>query len=196
MHDIEPHFQWRDHYIASEDPRSPFFGREYSEFYLSNMLYNFYLHPQWDEFGSATLYAKILFADYEEGYALIELIGEWNDALHNDIMFLKREIADILNKQGIVRYILFCENVLNFHAGDEDYYAEWAEDVQEEGGWVALLNTRQHVEEEMLDARLDDYVHFGEAYNDFQWRAQKPHLVYEVVAALVSGRVRRLVSNT
>jgi hypothetical protein len=37
--------------------------------------------------------------------------------------------------------------VLNFHAsGDEDYYAEWAEEVQEDGGWIALLNTRQHME--------------------------------------------------
>lgn len=192
MHDIEPHFRWRDYYIASEDRRSPFFGRRYSEFYDSNLLYNFYLHPQWDAFGSATLYAKILFADYDRGYAQIELIGEWNDALHNDIMFLKREIADVLHKQGIDKYVFFCENILNFHAGDEDYYAEWAEEVREDDGWIVLLNTRRHVEEEMHDARLHHFLYFGDAYNDIAWRAQKPQVVFDLIAAMVSGRVRRL----
>lgn len=192
MHDIEPHFQWRHHYIASEDKRSPFYGRKYSEFYDSNLLYNFFLHPQWDAFGSATLYAKILFADYDQGFALIELIGEWNDALHNDIMFLKREIADVLLKQGIDKYIFFCENVLNFHGGDEDYYAEWAEDVQEDGGWIAMLNTRLHVAEEMHDTRLQHYLYFGEAYNDIPWRTQKPQLVFELISAMVHGRMHRL----
>ncbi|MEQ1746956.1 MAG: hypothetical protein ABMA02_16105 [Saprospiraceae bacterium] len=192
MHDIEPHFRWRDLYIASEDKRSPFFGRKYSEFYDSNLLYNFFLHPQWDEFGSPTLYAKILFTDYDAGCALIELIGEWNDAVHNDIMFLKREIADILLKQGVDKYVFFCENVLNFHAGDEDYYAEWAEDVREDGGWIVLLNIRQHVEEELLDARLEQFLHFGETYNDLHWQVLKPEIVFDLVANLVDSGVRRL----
>ena len=78
MHDLEPHFRWRDQYIAAADKRSPFYGRTYNEFQYGLQLYNFYLHPQWDEFGSNTLYAKILFVDYDEGYALIELMGEWN----------------------------------------------------------------------------------------------------------------------
>lgn len=192
MHDIEPHFRWRDIYIASDDERSPFFGRKYSEFYFSNKLYNFYLHPQWDEFGSATLYAKILFADYEEGYALIELIGEWNDTLHNDIMFLKREIADPLYKEGISKFVFFCENVLNFHGADDDYYAEWAEEVQEERGWIALLNIRLHVEQEMEESRLQYYLNFGEAYNDIAWQSLKPPVVFQLIEAMVRGQVHRL----
>jgi hypothetical protein len=31
--------------------------------------------------GSETLYLKILYADYEAGYVVIEFIGEWNDAI-------------------------------------------------------------------------------------------------------------------
>lgn len=192
MHDIEPHFRWRDQYIASEDEHSPFFGRKYSEFYFTNKLYNFYLHPQWDEFGSATLYAKILFADYDSGHVLIELIGEWNDTLHNDIMFLKRELVDPLEREGICKFVFFCENVLNFHSADDDYYAEWAEEVMEEGGWIALLNTRLHVEEEMYDSKLDQYLHFGAMYNDIQWRNQKPQVVCQLVEAMVSGQIQRL----
>lgn len=193
MHHIEPHYQWRDLYIASEDKNSPFFGRKYSEFEFTHRLYNFYLHPQWDEFGSSTLYGKILFADYEDGFALIELIGEWNDTLHNDVMYLRRNLADPLYDEGINKFVFFCENVLNFHgSGDDDYYAEWAEAVHEDGGWIALLNTRQHVEEEMHDAGLQHYLHFGEDYNDILWRAQKPQFVGQMIDAMVQGRVRRL----
>lgn len=192
MHDIEPHFRWRDLYIAADDERSPFFGRKYSEFYFSNKLYNFYLHPQWDEFGSSTLYAKILFADYEQGYALIELIGEWNDTLHNDIMYLKREIVDPLIKEGVVKFVFFCENVLNYHGADDDYYAEWAEEVGDEHGWIALLNIRLHVEEEMTESRLHHYLNFGEDYNDIQWQNLKPPVIFQLIEAMVRGQVQRL----
>ena len=192
MHDIEPHFRWRDLYIASEDERSPFFGRKYSEFYFTNKLYNFYLHPQWDEFGSSTLYAKILFADYDQHYALIELIGEWNDTLHNDIMHLKREIADALMREDIYKFVFFCENVLNYHSGEDDYYSEWADEVREEGGWIALLNLRLHVETEMGETHLYRFLHYGAEYNDIQWRSQKPQLVFQLVEALVEFQPGRL----
>ena len=193
MHDIEPHFRWRDLYTAEEDERSPFYNRVYNEFEYTHRLYNYYLHPQWDEFGSSTLYCKLLYVDYEEGFALIELIGEWNDTLHEDIMLLKRNVADPLMQAGIFKFALFCENVLNFHASpDDDYYAEWAEEVREEGGWVVLVNTRPHVAEELLEAGLERYVHFGEDYNDIIWRTQKPLLVGQLLDAMIIGAVRRL----
>ena len=90
MHAIEPFYNWQHLYVAAEDPDSPFYGREYSEFEFSNTIYNFYIHPQWDDMGSDTMYIKILFVDTVENYAIIELIGEWNDAINNDIMLLKR----------------------------------------------------------------------------------------------------------
>jgi hypothetical protein len=138
------------------------------------------------------LYCKILFTEYDEGYTLIELIGEWNDTLHNDIMFLKRNVVDPLIREGIVKFIFFCENVLNFHGSDDDYYAEWAEEVHEENGWIALINTRQHVMEEMHDTRLQHYLHFGDDYNDIIWRTQKPQIVFHIIDAMVAGRVRRI----
>lgn len=192
MHTIEPYFRWRDHYTAEEDERSPFFGREYSEFEFTHQLYNYYLHPQWDEFGSSTLYGKILFADYDEGFALIELIGEWNDALHNDVMYIKRNVADPLLAKGVTKFVFFCENVLNFHADDDDYYAEWAEEVHEEGGWITLINVRPHVDEEMNVARLQLYLHFGDRFNGLNWQPQTPQTVFHLVNALVDGRTRRI----
>ena len=135
MHEIEPFFNWRHIYIAEEDPQSPFFGRTYSEFEFSQTVYNYYIHPQWDDFGSRTLYIKIIYVDYELNFAIIEMIGEWNDAIENDIMEIKREIIDLLLKQKLTKFILITENVLNFHSSDKEYYQEWFEDVTEENGW-------------------------------------------------------------
>lgn len=193
MHDIEPHFRWRDFYIASSDRLSPFYGRTYSEFECTNSLYNFYIHPQWDAFGSSTLYTKILFVDYEEGFALLEMMGEWNDTLHNDIMFLKRNVAEPLMRQGVSKFVFFCENVFNFHAStDDDYYAEWAEELREEGGWIALLNTRTHVEEEMEAGRLSLYTYFGDEFNHIVWRTLKPPAVLTLLETVLQGMSKRL----
>ena len=122
MHHIEPYFSWQHLYSASDDNLSPFYGREYSEFEYSTTIYNHYIHPQWDDIGSPTLFIKILFADYNEGFAIIELFGEWNDCINNDIMFLKRDIADQLILHGINKFILIGENILNFHSSDDCYY--------------------------------------------------------------------------
>ena len=61
-----------------------------------------------------TLYLKVLYADYLRGFAIIEFIGEWNDCLYNDIMYLKRELIDDMIRNGIHHFILIGENILNF----------------------------------------------------------------------------------
>lgn len=192
MHDIEPFHKWRDQYIASEDRKSPFYGRVYSEFTFSNKVYNYFIHPQWDDFGSATIYMKILFVDYDAGYCFIELIGEWNDCLHNDIMFIKREIIDHLYEKGIRRFVLFCDNILNFHGSDNCYYEEWLEDIAEDGGWICLINTLEHVEREMVETQLQHYVIFGGIFNDFNWRRGKPEDVYYQIERMMSSNTKRL----
>ena len=55
MQDIEPFYNWRHIYVSEEDQLSPFFGRQYSEFEFTQTVYNYYIHPQWDDFGSRTL---------------------------------------------------------------------------------------------------------------------------------------------
>ena len=91
--------------------------------------------------GSETLYIKIcFFANYEQSYVIIEFIGEWNDAINNDIMHFKRNIVDHFNGLGITKYILIGENVFNFHGSDDSYYEEWFEDVKE--GWITGVNFR------------------------------------------------------
>lgn len=189
MHTLEPYYAWRNHYIASEDPRSPFFDRTYSEFEYSTKVYNYYIHPQWDTFQSPTLFCKILFVDYEERYAILEFIGEWNDCLHNDIMQLKREVIDVLLMEGINRYILIGENVLNFHFSDDCYYEEWFDEVTEEDGWIALLNFREHVLDDMKSIDLDSYFVLGGELSEMGWRTFTPANLYQRIDDCVSQRL-------
>ncbi|MBK6342869.1 MAG: hypothetical protein IPF41_09830 [Flavobacteriales bacterium] len=189
MHDIEPFWNWRHKYTSEEDERSPFFGEEHSEIYFTNAVYNHLIHPQWDSFGSSTLYMKVLFADYEDGFAILELIGEWNDLLHNDVMTLKRNIIEHLMANRIQRFILIGENVLNFHASDDEYYAEWFDEVNEADGWIALLNFRPHVLEDMQAANIDQYFLLGGKLDALRWRTLGPEELYEVVGAVVMKRL-------
>ncbi|MFN8165865.1 MAG: hypothetical protein U0X76_06760 [Bacteroidia bacterium] len=187
MQDIEPFYNWRELYVASEDELSPFHGTVNSEFEYSNTVYNFYIHPQWDDFGSNTLYMKVLFADYEKGFCIIELIGEWNDALYNDIMFLKRDIIESMISNGITRFILIGENVLNFHGSDDCYYEEWFQEAED--GWIAALNFRPHVLKEMEKYNIDYYFLTGGELNEMNWRTYMPVDLYNKIESIMSRRL-------
>lgn len=187
MQDIEPFYSWRDLYVAAEDELSPFYGREYSEFVYSNTIYNYYIHPQWDDFGSNTLYTKILFADYERKFAVMEFIGEWNDAINNDIMMLKRDVIDEMLARGIRYFILIGENVLNFHASDDCYYSEWQDDADE--GWIAALNFRTHVLNEFASNNIDSFLVTGGELNTFNWRNYNPVQLFDKVDSLIRKRL-------
>ena len=186
MHLVEPYYQWRNLYIAEEDEASPFYGREYSEFEFHNRIYNFYIHPQWDSISSPTLFIKILFVDYDSHYAIIELMGEWNDAIENDIMTFKREIIDELIPLGITKYLLIGENVLNFHSSDDCYYEEWIDDIGD--GWVALINFHEHVISEMEQTGIDQYFIMGGEMEMLEWRTYLPHQLYKKVKKIVGNR--------
>lgn len=189
MHDIEPYYNWRGYYVASEDPYSPFFEREYSEFEFSSKIYNYYIHPQWDSFGSQTLFMKVLYCHYENGFAIIEFIGEWNDLLYNDIMFLKREVIELMMQEGVTKFILIGENVLNFHFSDDSYYDEWFEEVNERDGWIALMNIRDHVQEDISSANIDSYFVLGGKLNEMKWRTMNPDQLFESVERHVMRRL-------
>ncbi|MEP7165802.1 MAG: hypothetical protein ABI741_13965 [Ferruginibacter sp.] len=178
MQDIEPFYNWRHLYTAEEDRLSPFYGRTYNEFEYSQTLYNYFIHPQWDDFGSRTLYMKILYTDYELQFAIIELMGEWNDAIENDIMTIRRDITDHLFKAGITKYILLTENVLNFHSSDDSYYEEWQEQLEDDHGWVVVLNMPEQSKYDFKRARLTNYVELLELP---QWRTLKPDIIFQLI---------------
>ena len=192
MHDIEPHYLWRDNYVAAEDDRSPHYGRVYDEFRFTNKVYNYFIHPQWDEFGSVTLYSKILYADYEEGFAIVELIGEWNDCLSNDVLFLKQNIIDNLIQNDIYRHIIMVDHVLNFHGSDNSYYEEWYEDIKEYGGYFCFVNALDHVIDEMKSTQIDHFALFGNHLQIPNWRSYRPRSLMTKTEMIMANQTKSL----
>jgi len=187
MHTLEPYFNWRNLYVASEDKRSPFYGKEYSELRYTEQIYNHLIHPQWDNIGSTTLFAKILFTDYDDGYCIMEFIGEWNDCLYNDVMILKRQIIEPLIFEGVNKFILITENVLNFHSSDDCYYEEWIDEVED--GWVCMLNAREHIIDEMSKIGIDQFFAMGGNVEDISWRTNRPIQLFQKIEKKINMRL-------
>jgi hypothetical protein len=187
MHDIEPYYNWLKYYDPSVDDRSPFYGKEYNYDVYSETIYGYYIDPSWDYMGSETLYVKILYTDYAAGYSVLEFIGEWNDAINNDIMHLKRNVIELLLHEGINKFILIGENVMNFHGSDDCYYEEWFEDVED--GWIAAVSFPDFIQEELKKYNVDHYVNMGGTLQINQWRTMHPHTFYDVVSKLIQRRL-------
>ena len=187
MHEIEPYYRWLSLYDSSKDERSPFYGKEYNYNLYSESIYNYYIDPAWDYIGSETLYAKILFTSYEHGFCIIEFIGEWNDAINNDIMHLKRNVVDHLSSFNINKYILIGEHVFNYHGSDDCYYEEWYDDMDE--GWIAAVNFRDFVYEEWKKYNLDYYINFGGTLEFDNWRTLNPMIFYKRVSGYMERRL-------
>jgi hypothetical protein len=188
MQTIEPYFRWKNKYSAYEDRKSPFFGHKHDPYLCRNTIYNHYIHPDWDEFGSNTLYLKLLFSNYQNQAVIIELFGEWNDCLYNDIMFLKRNVIEHLEKNGITKFLLIGENVLNFHYSDDSYYEDWFNDLDD--GWIIAINFRQHVLKEFDKIGLYNYLLYGGHFNDIKWRTYDPARLIQSIDLLFNRSLR------
>lgn len=186
MHVIEPFYNWQHIYSSETDKLSPFYKRKYNELEYTMTVYNYFIHPYWDDFGSNTLYLKVLFVEYENNCAIIELMGEWNDAVENDIMTLKRDVIDKMGDKKIYKFIIIAENVLNFHSGDKEYYEEWFDEVQEENGWIICLNMPEQSQYDFKKKKLNYYIELMEM-ND--WRTYKPHHLVRTIDDIITKRI-------
>ncbi len=187
MHQIEPYYRWQNFYDSSMDDRSPFYGKEYNFDLYSEHIYGYYIDPAWDFMGSETLYMKLLFVDYDNGFGVIELIGEWNDALNNDIMHFKRNILEHIMGEGINKFVLIGENIMNFHGSDDSYYEEWFEEVED--GWIACVGFPEHVVSEMKVFNVDMYLNFGGTLDIPNWRTMTPQRFLLLVSQLIQRRL-------
>lgn len=187
MHEIEPYYNWLKYYDPASDERSPFHGKEYNYDVYSETIYGYYIDPAWDSMGSETLYMKLLYTDYEAGYVVIELIGEWNDTLNNDIMTFKRNIIEVLLQEGIKKFILIGENILNFHGSDDSYYEEWFEEVEE--GWIAAVSFPEFIQDEFRKYHIDHYINMGGTLQVDRWRAMHPVAFFTLIDSLIQRRL-------
>ena len=194
MHDIEPFYNWLKYYDSTQDEKSPFFGKEYNYDLYQDTVYGLFIDPGWDSIDSETLYLKILFADYEEGIVVVEFIGEWNDALNNDIMLLKRNFIELLHREGIVKFILVGENILNFHGSDDSYYEEWFNEVTDaepsgKEGWIAAVNFPVFIQEEFKKFQIDHYINMGGTLQIENWRTLHPSRFCKLIDSLIQRRL-------
>jgi hypothetical protein len=120
-------------------------------------------------------------------FAVIELFGEWNDTLHNDIMYLKTNVIDTLLLSGIDKYILIAENVFQFHGGDTDYYEEWFDEIED--GWIVLLNAPDFILSEMKKYQIDYYLNVGGTLQISDWRTAHPKNLVKLVNQLMQRRL-------
>ncbi len=187
MHTIEPFYNWLKYYDSATDEQSPFYAKEYNHDVYTETIYGYYIDPAWDNFGSETLYVKVLYCDYDRGYTVLEFIGEWNDAINNDVMTLKRNVIELMIAEGIDKYILVGENILNFHGSDDSYYEEWFDEVGD--GWIAAVSFPQHVCDELRKYNLDSYINMGGTLQIDQWRTLTPANFVELVESLIQRRL-------
>lgn len=189
MHTIEPFYNWLKYYDSSIDDQSPFYGKEYNFDLYTETIYGYYIDPAWDSIGSETLYLKVLYADYASQFVILEFIGEWNDAINNDIMALKRGVIELFQREGIQKFILIGENIMNFHGSDDSYYEEWYTEVAEEGGWIAAIGFPSFVSDEMRRFQLHHYVSLLDPLQLEQWRTLHPKRVFTLVEELIQRRL-------
>jgi hypothetical protein len=187
MHTIEPFSGWLKYYDPSLDESSGYFGKEYNYDLYEQTIYGYYIDPGWDSFGSETLYAKILYADYTEKFVVLEMMGEWNDAINNDIMTLKRGLIESLEELGINKFILIGENVFNFHGSDDCYYEEWFDDVED--GWIAYVNFPDFLQDELKKYHIDQYINMGGTLQIDNWRTMHPSSFYKIVSGFIQRRL-------
>jgi hypothetical protein len=189
LRDIEPFFGWLALYSHEHDERSPFHDVEHNLFYYDRSINHIPAHPLWDDFGSESLLLKILFANYDRGYAIVELFGEWNDLYDNDFKLLAENCLTHLIDQGIDKFILICENVFHCYLDADDYYQALSEEL--EGGWICTLRPRQAVREEMEAYDIAPYFYWSPLLDELPWRRLKPHQLYE----LVDSRMRKVLGR-
>ena len=94
--------------------------------------------------------------------------------------------------EGIYKFILIAENVLNFHSGDKDYYEEWLEDVEAKGGWIVCINMPEQTQYDFRRAKLDRYIGLMELPD---WRIFKPFHLFKRVSAQLEKRLNSSADN-
>jgi hypothetical protein len=180
--EVEPFYGWLHLYAAHRDPHSPF----YNEAAIDpdkdmRYIYTFEAHPLWDHIHSESLLVKMLYADYNRGFCILQLLGEWNDLFENDFKLLYEQVLAPMLYQGVSRFIFLCENVFNVYLDQDDYYELLQEALEDTGGWLCLLRARQHVLNEFAAYGIDQYLYWNPEFDELRWRKMKPWQLYELI---------------
>ena len=133
---------------------------------------------------------KILYANYDLGFCVLEFLGEWNDCIENTISILKRNIVDLLIQEGINKFLVLGENVLNYHPSDDLYYEEWADETAL--GWIVGLNFREHIQQEMSSSGVSRYLRLYPELQEMNWRKYRPDQLLDLIQAALPAEISRM----
>ena len=117
----------------------------------------------------------------------MEFLGEWNDLIYNDIMYLYRNVIEELIEKGIQKFILIGENVHAFHADDDSYYEEWVDQLED--GWIVGLQFLDHNMDEIQNARIDYYISFENNLELDNWRTYDPNKLFAHIDQVMKYRL-------
>ena len=112
---------------------------------------------------------------------------DWKKIFSNTQLAYATMVAGLLEEQGIDKFILIGENVLNFHSSDDSYYEEWFAELED--GWIAMVNFREHVLDEFKYCKADYYLNFGGDLDTLSWRKHTPIQLFKKVEDLISKRL-------
>ncbi|MEM7036006.1 MAG: hypothetical protein AAF570_03430, partial [Bacteroidota bacterium] len=160
-------------------PNSPFQNVVHNEFFYDRQMHEYLAHPQWETIGAEGLLVKILYANYDHGYAVIEMFGVWNDLIQNDYKLFAENCLTYLIDAGIDKFVLVVENVLNIYLDRDDYYEAVQDEIGAEG-WICLLRPREHVVRELEAYDIGQYFYWSEDLDDVFWRKLKPWQLYGI----------------
>jgi hypothetical protein len=96
-------------------------------------------------------------------------------------------VLEPLLQEGIKKFILIGENIMNFHGSDDSYYEEWFDEIED--GWIAAVSFPEFVMEEMKKYRIDQYINMGGTLQLDNWRTLPPHNFFERVDGLIQRRL-------
>jgi hypothetical protein len=95
-------------------------------------------------------------------------------------------VIDKLLDEGISKFILITENVLNFHSSDKDYYEEWYENVTDAEGWIVCLNMPDSAQYDFKKKKLNYYI---ELMDIPEWRTYKPYHLFKKIDDTIAKRL-------
>ncbi|RMG67819.1 MAG: hypothetical protein D6722_12605 [Bacteroidetes bacterium] len=187
LRDIEPFYGWLHFYSHDRDPYSPFHEVEHNLFQYDRSINAIPAHPLWDDIASESLLVKILYVHYGQGYAIIELFGEWNDLYDNDFKLLSENCLTYLVDRGVDKFILICENVFHAYLDADDYYQAMWEELDH--GWICALRLREEVREEMTQYGIDAYFYWNDTLDELRWRQVRPQELYALVSDCIDRKL-------
>ena len=77
---------------------------------------------------------------------------------------------------------------------DDCYYEDWKMDC--EFGWIAFINFREHITEEMKNLSLNHFIYMIDALSDLNWRIYTPMNLFNLIQQILHENEQKKLKET